>query len=70
MPYVNEQNLADVVLERWKDVPNPRLKQIMQSLIKHLHGEPVSGQRRAQLLVAVGTLPPSRCALRRTPSPP
>jgi hydroxyquinol 1,2-dioxygenase len=38
MPYVNEQNLTDVVLERWKDVPNPRLKQIMQSLIKHLHG--------------------------------
>ena len=37
MPYVNEQNLTDVVLERWKDVPNPRLKQIMQSLIKHMH---------------------------------
>jgi hydroxyquinol 1,2-dioxygenase len=37
MPYVNEQNLTDVVLERWQDVPNPRLKQVMQSLIKHLH---------------------------------
>ena len=37
MPYVNEQNLTDVVLERWKDVPDPRLKQVMQSLVKHLH---------------------------------
>ena len=36
MPYVTEDNLTDVVLERWKDVPNPRLRQIMQSLIKHL----------------------------------
>jgi hydroxyquinol 1,2-dioxygenase len=38
MPYVNEQNLTDVVLERWKSIPDARLKQIMQSLIKHLHG--------------------------------
>jgi hydroxyquinol 1,2-dioxygenase len=37
MPYVNEQNLTDVVLERWKDVPNPRLREVMGSLIKHLH---------------------------------
>jgi hydroxyquinol 1,2-dioxygenase len=38
MPYVNEQNLTDVVLERWKNIPDARLKQIMQSLIGHLHG--------------------------------
>jgi len=37
MPYVNEQNLTDVVLERWKDIPDARLRQIMASLIKHLH---------------------------------
>lgn len=37
MPYVTEQNLTDVVLERWKAVPDPRLRQVMQSLIKHLH---------------------------------
>ena len=37
MPYVNEKNLTDVVMARWQDVPNPRLKQIMQSMIKHLH---------------------------------
>jgi hydroxyquinol 1,2-dioxygenase len=36
--YVTEDNLTDVVLERWKDIPDPRLRQIMQSLIKHLHG--------------------------------
>jgi hypothetical protein len=33
---VTEDNLTDVVLERWKDVLNPCLRQIMQSLIKHL----------------------------------
>jgi hydroxyquinol 1,2-dioxygenase len=38
MPYVTEANLTDVALERWKDIPDPRLRQIMQSLIKHLHG--------------------------------
>ena len=38
MPYVTEDNLTDVALERWKDIPDPRLRQIMQSLIKHLHG--------------------------------
>ena len=38
MPYVTEENLTDVVLERWKEIPDSRLRQIMQSLIKHLHG--------------------------------
>jgi hydroxyquinol 1,2-dioxygenase len=37
MPYVTEQNLTDVVLERWRAVPDPRLREVMQSLIKHLH---------------------------------
>jgi hydroxyquinol 1,2-dioxygenase len=37
MPYVTEQNLTDVVLERWQAVPDARLRQVMQSLIKHLH---------------------------------
>ena len=35
---MTEDNLTDVVLERWKDVLNPRLRQIMQSLIKLLPG--------------------------------
>ena len=38
MPYVTEDNLTDVALERWKDIPDSRLWQIMQSLIKHVHG--------------------------------
>jgi hydroxyquinol 1,2-dioxygenase len=38
MPYVTEQNLTEVALARWSDIPDPRLRQVMQSLIKHLHG--------------------------------
>src|ERR1700722_20054430 len=37
MHYVNEKNITDVVLARWQDIPSPRLKQIMQSMIKPLH---------------------------------
>ncbi len=37
MPYVTEQTLTDVVRERWSDIPNPRLKQVMQAVVKHLH---------------------------------
>jgi hydroxyquinol 1,2-dioxygenase len=49
MPYVTEQNLTDVVLERWQAVPDPRLRQVMQSLVKHLHAfvrdiEPTSAE--------------------------
>jgi len=38
MPYVTEDNLTDVALARWQSIPDPRLRQVMQSLIKHLHG--------------------------------
>ena len=52
MPYVTEANLTDIVLQRWKDIPDPRLRQIMQSLIQHLHGAasrvPPSGTAFAQ----------------------
>ena len=37
MPYVTEENLTDIVMERWKAIPDPRLKEVMQALIKHLH---------------------------------
>jgi hydroxyquinol 1,2-dioxygenase len=37
MTYVTEQNLTDVVRQRWTAIPDPRLRQVMQSLIKHLH---------------------------------
>jgi len=38
MPFVTEQNLTDIVLERWRDIPDPRLRDVMTSLIRHLHG--------------------------------
>jgi hydroxyquinol 1,2-dioxygenase len=38
MAYVTEQNITDVVLERWQQIPDPRLRQVMQAAIKHLHG--------------------------------
>ena len=37
MPFVTEKNLTDIVSERWKNIPDPRLRRIMGSLIGHLH---------------------------------
>ncbi len=37
-PYVTDSNLTEVVMQRWQDIPDPRLREVMQSLIKHLHG--------------------------------
>jgi hydroxyquinol 1,2-dioxygenase len=37
MAYITEENLTDVAVERWKNTPDPRLRQVMTSLIKHLH---------------------------------
>lgn len=37
MPFVTETTITDIVLERWMGVPDPRLRQIMQSVIAHLH---------------------------------
>jgi hydroxyquinol 1,2-dioxygenase len=36
--FVTEKNLTDVVLQRWGDIPDQRLKAVMRSLITHLHG--------------------------------
>ena len=38
MTYVTEENLTDLAIERWSNIPDPRLKQVMTSLVKHLHG--------------------------------
>jgi hydroxyquinol 1,2-dioxygenase len=38
MPYATEENLTDLALQRWNQIPDPRLREIMQSLVKHLHG--------------------------------
>ena len=35
MPYVTEKTLTDVVRQRWSDIPDPRLKQVMQAVVKH-----------------------------------
>lgn len=37
MPYVTEENLTGIVTDRWNNVPDPRLRKIMTSLVKHLH---------------------------------
>jgi len=37
MPYVTEENLTGIVADRWNNVPDPRLRKIMTSLVKHLH---------------------------------
>jgi hydroxyquinol 1,2-dioxygenase len=34
---LNENNITEAVVERFADTPDPRLKQIMTSLVKHLH---------------------------------
>jgi hydroxyquinol 1,2-dioxygenase len=37
MPYVTESNLTDVASERWSNIPDPRLREIMTSLVRHVH---------------------------------
>ncbi|HEX2256982.1 MAG TPA: dioxygenase, partial [Afifellaceae bacterium] len=37
MPYVTEENLTDVAVERWGNIPDPRLREVMTALVKHLH---------------------------------
>jgi hydroxyquinol 1,2-dioxygenase len=37
MPYVTEHNLTDLAIERWGNIPDPRLRQVMMAAIKHLH---------------------------------
>ncbi len=38
MPYATEENLTDLALKQWEACHSPRLRQIMKSLVKHLHG--------------------------------
>jgi hydroxyquinol 1,2-dioxygenase len=37
MQYATEENLTDLALKRWEACHSPRFRQIMQSLVKHLH---------------------------------
>jgi hydroxyquinol 1,2-dioxygenase len=38
MPYATEGNLTELALKQWEACHSPRLRQIMQALVKHLHG--------------------------------
>ncbi len=38
MPYATEGNLTELALKQWQACHSPRLREIMQSLVKHLHG--------------------------------
>jgi hydroxyquinol 1,2-dioxygenase len=37
MPYVTESNLTDIARERWSNIPDPRLREIMTALVAHVH---------------------------------
>ena len=37
MAYVTEHNLTDLAAERWADIPDPRLRQVMTALVRHAH---------------------------------
>jgi hydroxyquinol 1,2-dioxygenase len=37
MPYVTESNLTDIARERWSNIPDPRLREIMTALVGHVH---------------------------------
>jgi hydroxyquinol 1,2-dioxygenase len=37
MPYATEENLTELALKQWESCHSPRLRQVMQSLVKHLH---------------------------------
>jgi hydroxyquinol 1,2-dioxygenase len=38
MPYATEENLTDLALKQWEKCHTPRMRQIIQSLVRHLHG--------------------------------
>lgn len=37
MAYATEQNLTDLVSERWSQAPDPRLRALVTALVKHTH---------------------------------
>src|SRR5687768_11934502 len=37
MLYATEHNLTDLVIERWGSTPDPRLREVVTALVKHLH---------------------------------
>ncbi len=37
MPYVTEENLTDIAIDRWSNIPDERLREVMQAAVKHIH---------------------------------
>ena len=37
MSYVTESNLTDLARERWGNIPDPRLREVMTALVEHVH---------------------------------
>jgi hydroxyquinol 1,2-dioxygenase len=37
MAYVTEATLTDIVAKNWSNIPDPRLRQVMQAVVKHVH---------------------------------
>ncbi len=61
MAYETGDEFTKSVLKRWQDIPDPRLRQVMQSAIKHLHAftsevQPTGAEwfKAIQFLTAIG----------------
>jgi hydroxyquinol 1,2-dioxygenase len=37
MAYATERNLTDLVVERWSSTPDPRLREVVTALVRHVH---------------------------------
>jgi len=37
MPYITEDNLTDIAIDRWSNIPDPRLREVMTAMVKHVH---------------------------------
>lgn len=37
MPYITEDNLTDIAVDRWSNIPDPRLREVMTAMVKHVH---------------------------------
>src|SRR6185437_11862471 len=61
MALVTGDDFTKMVLKRWEDIPDPRLREVMQSAIKHLHAfvsevRPTGGEwfEAIKFLTAIG----------------
>ena len=64
MRNTTEQNITNLATERYGKVPDPRLREVVTSLVKHLHGfirevEPTEGE---WLRASSSSRPSARCA--------